>query len=194
MGESMRQKRSAEGGFSLVLVMIAVIVITLVGTTVVYTSGADVLSASARQHAALARQVAEAGLNHYGLLVQPSVIPSQIPQGLGGGGGAGAGFSYDDVLDGITPFFEQDLPSAPPGFSASYVVWGGAPIDDGVQIILEGRLHPADDPGGRVVARSRISTVIVMTSGSDGYSGTVGWTPRNTGVLGGGSGEGYAGW
>lgn len=192
----MRRMRS-EGGFSLVLVMVAIVVITLVGTTVVYTSGADVAAASARQTAALARQVAEAGLNHYGLLVQPSLVPTQIVVPGGGAGGAGgggeAGFFYEDLLEGVAPFFEQDLPSAPPGYAASYAVWGGPAIDDGVQIILEGRLHPANDRE-RIIARSRISTVVVMTSGSDGYSGTMGWTPRNTGVLGGGWGEGYAGW
>lgn len=191
------ERLKREEGFTLILVMIAVVIITLVGTTVVYTSGADHLAARGRQHGALARQVAEAGLNHYALLVQPSLIPSQIPSvggaGGSGGGGAGGAFSYDDILEGVTPHHEQDLPSAPHGFTASYAVWGGAAIDDGVQVILEGRLHPLDDPE-RIVARSRISTVIVMTSGSDGYSGTIGWTPRNTGVLGGGSGEGYAGW
>lgn len=185
-----------ERGFSLIMVMISIVVITLVGTTVVYTSGADVLSANARQRAALARQVAEAGLNHYALLVQPSVISNQLPVPTGGGGEeeeTSEGFVYDDLLEGITPLFEQTLPASPPGYVASYVVWGGAAIDDGVQIILEGRLAPEDD-SDRIIARSRISTVVVMTSGSDGYSGTIGWTPRNTGVIGGGQGEGYAGW
>lgn len=179
-----------ERGFSLILVMIAIVVITLVGTTVVYTSGADLLSAGARQRASLARQVAEAGLNHYALLVQPSLLP---PANLVGNAPE-EGFVYEDVLANVPPIHTQTLPSAPPGYSATYVVWPGAKIDDGAQIIIEGRLHPANDPGGQVLARSRISTVIVMTSGSDGYSGTVGWTPRNTGVLGGGDGEGYAGW
>lgn len=185
--------REGEEGFALILVMVAVVIITLVGITVIYTSGADQLSASARQRSALARQVAEAGLNHYGLLVQPSLVPNQLESVLGGGGEVGEDFSYEDILEGLTPMDVQMLPSAPHGYRASYAVWGGALIDDGVQIILEGRLHPADDMS-RIVARSRISTVIVMTSGSDGYSGTVGWTPRNTGVLGGGAGEGYAGW
>lgn len=182
-----------EKGFALILVMVAVVIITLVGTTVMYTAGADQLSSRARQHAALARQVAEAGLNHYGLIVQPSLVPNQLSTLVGGGGEEGGNFTYSDVLEGLSPHFVQQLPSAPHGFSASYVVWGGQMIDNGVQILLEGRLHPEGD-FSQVIARSRISTVIVMTSGSDGYSGTVGWTPRNTGVLGGGSGEGYAGW
>src|SRR5690606_10999785 len=188
-GNAMR-RRSRERGFSLILVMIAIVVITLVGTSVVYTSGADLLSAGARQRSALARQVAEAGLNHYALLGQPSLIAPVAIVGQPPGQGQ---FNYQDVLEGMAPIHTEVLPNAPPGHSASYVVWAGAQIDDGVQIILEGRLHPAGDTN-RILARSRISTVIVMTSGTSGYSGTVGWTPRNTGVLGGGLGEGYAGW
>jgi len=181
--------RRGERGFSLILVMIAIVVITLVGTTAVYTSGADLLSAGARQRAALARQVAEAGLNHYALLVQPSLINPVVIAGQP----PGQGFAYQDVLETMPPLFTQVLPNAPHGYSASYVVWAGARIDDGVQLILEGRLHPVND-FNRILARSRISTIVVMASVNSGYSGTVGWTPRNTGVLGGGYGEGYAGW
>lgn len=190
--------RAGEGGFSLLLVLLAVVIITLVGTTAVYTSGSDLMAAQAKQRSALARQVAEAGLNHYAAIVQPSWIPNQLPTTTVVAPGeegeeAPTGFTYTDVLDGLTPFHEQVLPSAPPGFIASYAVWGGAPIDDGAQIIIEGRLAREDAPD-RIVGRARISTVVVMTSGSDGYSGTIGWTPRNTGVIGGGEGEGYAGW
>lgn len=188
---------SEDRGFSLILVLIALVVITLVGTTAVFVSGSDLTAAQAKQRASLARQVAEAGLNHYSAIVQPGWIPNQLPAGGIPTGGeddeAPEGFTYVDPLDGLTPFYQHTLPTAPPGFVASYAVWGGSHIDDGAQIIIEGRLAPESDPT-RIVGRARISTVVVMTSGSDGYSGTIGWTPRNTGVIGGGEGEGYAGW
>lgn len=185
-------------GFSLLLVLISLVVMAVVGTAVLYVSGADHLSARARERAALARQVAEAGLNHFAVLVQPSLVLNQLAgAGAGAGGGGGSGPTsgeFVDILESEAPMVPPTkLRSAPPGFEATYVVWGGAPIDDGAQVIIEGRLHPIDEPE-KVVARARISTVVVMTSGSDGYSGTIGWTPRNTGVLGGGEGEGYAAW
>lgn len=195
------ERVGSERGFSLILVLIALVVITLVGTTAVYVSGSDLTAAQAKQRASLARQVAEAGLNHYAAIVQPSWLPNQLPSPVITPGPSEGEeeeevppeFTYLDPLKGLTPFHQQLLPTSPPGFIASYAVWGGAPIDDGAQIIIEGRLAHEDDPT-RIVGRARISTVIVMTSGADGYSGTIGWTPRNTGVIGGGEAEGYAGW
>lgn len=188
-------------GFSIILVLVSILVLTIVGTSLLFNAGSDHAAALARERSAVARQVAEVGLTTYALEVQPSFITPQVVLGAtaGGGGGdgedeeAGAGKTtgYSDILEGITPLIPEREVPGPPGLKATYVVWAISQVDVGVQLVVEGRIAETSAPT-KVVARSRVSATITMASEDEGYSGTIGWTPRNTGVIGGG-GQGYVG-
>lgn len=170
-------------GFSLVLVMLAVLVITVIATAAMRVSRSDRMAAEVRATAGLARQAAEAGLAHFGGNVQPTLLVDQR---------VAAEEDFADPLAGAPLDGPIDLP-APPGFVASYVVWGGANAGFGNQVIVEGRVAKADAPN-LPIARSRVSAIFAMTSGDEGYTGTIGWTPRSTGVLTpGGTAPGYSG-
>lgn len=170
-------------GFSLVLVLLAVLVITVIATAAIRVSRSDRMAAEVRATAGLARQTAEAGLAHFGGNVQPTLLQDQR---------VAVEEEFADPLSGAPLAGPIELP-APPGYAASYTVWGGANAGFGNQVIVEGQISPAGEPG-RVIARSRVSAIFAMTSGDEGYTGTIGWTPRSTGVLTpGGAAPGYSG-
>ncbi|AKU91709.1 hypothetical protein [Vulgatibacter incomptus] len=174
-------RRADERGFTLLLVLLALVVVTIVGTTTLYVASSDRLAAEARERSALARAAAETGLSHLLVGFQPSLVLDQRA--------ASGGTEFSDPLSGA-PFTEtpREVP-APPGLRAEYVAWGGAPAAGGAQVIVEGRILS----GERIVARSRLSAVVVMTGDTGGY-GDIGSTAGNTGVeTTGGTSTGYSG-
>lgn len=191
--------RARDRGFSIILVLVSILVMTIVGTSLLFNAGSDHAAALSRERAAVARQVAEVGLTTYALEVQPSFIAPQVVLGATGGGEGEEGdeeappktTGYSDILEGIAPLIPEREVPGPPGLKATYVVWAIAQVDVGVQLVVEGRIAESSFPT-KVVARSRVSATITMASEDEGYSGTIGWTPRNTGVIGGG-GQGYVG-
>lgn len=162
-----------ERGFSLLLVLLAIVVVTIVGISTLYVASKDGVAAEARERAGLARVAAETGMRHLMRGFQPTLVDDQRDLGEDGGGASGA---YADVLAGAAPMVGPVPIPAPPGLTASYVAWGGASTLGGTQVIVEGRIHAGD----RIVARSRISGFITMVTGSNRY-GQYGATSGNTG-------------
>lgn len=174
-------------GYTIVLVLVAITIMTIVGTSLLFQTDSEQKAAAARERAAIARQVAEAGLTSYALEVQPRFVPTvTLPEMDEDETG------YRDHLEGIAPLFAPREVPAPPGFRATYVVWAISHVDMGVQLVVEGRLAPDHAPNN-IVGRARVSATITMATEEEGYSGTIGWTPRNTGVIGGGAGHGFVG-
>lgn len=152
--------RSAERGFSLLIVMFVLIVMAVVGGIAVTVTTSDAGTAGARSQRAHALLAAETGL----ALVTASGDAATIEALLQ---------SKDETVTYL-PAIDTDGDGTTDHRPAYVVLLG----DEGV-FVVEGQLHDSSD---RVISRARLSGRVTTMLGGDGYEGQIGLGSRSDGV------------
>lgn len=150
-----------ERGFSLMIVLLCIIVMTVIGLMTVTIGSSDVGAAGAREKRSQALIAAETGFYLMTYSRNAATIATTIE--------AAAAQEQIDLLE-----VDTDGDTVPDMQTAYSVTRNGGVF------FVEGRLIDED---GRIISRARLGGRLRSFSGKNGYEGQEGLNPRSTGIL-----------